>query len=156
MFSNTELSSLFVISNTRRHVLKQQIAQSHVHNILNVVKENLDPESIKRRLTHACKTFNHPSELNIGIYVYYENSVIDNLNVTVLMKDVINKTDFLYRLLDEFDHNFFRLTTCAIPNMKGYREIVLNYYPYGVSEKLKQDDPTMPPLSPISVVEAED
>jgi hypothetical protein len=156
MFSANELASLFAITNARKSMLQREIAQSHVPNILNIIKNNLDLESIKERLTDACRTFKHPSDLNIGIYSYYENAVVDNLSVTVLMKDVINKTDFLYQLLDIFGHDFFRLTTSPIPTMKGYREIVLNYYPHKVPEKLKQSDPTMPPLSPISVVNLED
>lgn len=146
MFSSTDLNDMQHAAMIRKNVLIRNIAQRCAPKILEDIKNVLDKDVIKQLMKEKCNTFLHPADLKLSIYGYDKRRIVNNGDLVVRMHDVMEKTDLLFLLVDEFGYKNFRLTTQMVDTMEGWREIILHYYPNGTPQWLRQVDPTMPPL----------
>lgn len=162
MFSAQELFDLEELANDRfvenkrryREVL-QLVADNEFVKMKNEIVSKRD--DILKELVDKCNTFHDPREICVKIYNYSVNELRIKFNKKIFRHDVMKKTDLLYRLTDNlFGLDNFKIWTLPSLEGDGKMDVMLGYFPRGVPKDKRQSDPTMPPLSPISVVESED
>jgi hypothetical protein len=162
MFSAQQLFDLKELVEERnednRRTYKETLQVVANAELVKMKKEILDKrDKILEELGGKCYTFNHPKELCVKIYQYSRNDSRTKNNKKIWRHDVITKTDLLYRLTEDlFDFTYFKIWTQPSSEGDGEMDIMLGYFPEKVPLNFRQSDPTMPPLSPISVVEPED
>jgi len=163
MFSAQELFDLEELANDRFIENKKRYREA-LQNVADLEFVKMKNEIVSKRddilkeIVNKCNTFNDPKEICVKIYQYSVNELIIKFNKKIYRHDVMKKTDLLYRLTDVlFGLDNFKIWT--LPSREGddgKMYVMLGYFPRGVPKDRIQTDPTMPPLSPISIVEADD
>jgi hypothetical protein len=134
-----ERDELISISKIRLVQRRKELLQPYINKLVKQVLKEADHDRILQDLKRVCSNWDSPSEQKSVLWQFRHDLMLsDNSFDGVFAQDVLEKTDFLTRLISDFDPTYFtwELTIYTPPGETGYVTVVwVMFHPDGCVPK---------------------